>query len=200
METTDGCTIQTYTSSDGYCWRYRRYPAVGPPRGRVVALHGIQSHGGWYTASCRHLAEAGYAVDFLDRRGSGLNQAARGDTPSFRRLLADIAEFVRQDAAPPFVLGISWGGKLAVALEQFHPGLTCGLLLMTPGVCPRVRPPFRQRRSSRIAGGSGSRHNPPPWRNAFPPSVAIRPRACAATAAKTGRDGWLPSTGSRPTI
>ena len=38
----------------------------------------------------------------------------------------------------------------------------------------------------------GSRDNPSPWRHAFPPSAATRPRACAATAARTGRAGWWP--------
>jgi alpha-beta hydrolase superfamily lysophospholipase len=144
MEDADGCTIETFTASDGYRWHYRRYPPANPVRGRVVALHGIQSHGGWYTDSCQYLARAGYAVDFLERRGCGLNEQARGDAPSFRRLLADVAEFLR-GTLPPFLLAISWGGKLAVALERFHPGLTQGLVLLTPGLCPRIKPTTRQR-------------------------------------------------------
>jgi alpha-beta hydrolase superfamily lysophospholipase len=144
MGSTDGCTLETWTATDSYRWRYRHYPPSGPQKGRVVALHGIQSHGGWYTASCRFLADAGYGVDFLDRRGSGLNEEARGDAPGFRRLLADIAEFLRP-GPKAFLVGISWGGKLAVALEQFYPGLASGLVLLTPGLCPRVRPPARQR-------------------------------------------------------
>jgi acylglycerol lipase len=145
MESPDpNCSIESFTASDGYRWQFRRYPALGLPRARVVALHGIQSHGGWYGESCRYLARAGFAVDFLDRRGSGLNEKARGDTPGFRRLLADIAEFLR-DRESAFLLGISWGGKLAVGLEQFYPGITRGLILMTPGLCPRVRPPARMR-------------------------------------------------------
>jgi alpha-beta hydrolase superfamily lysophospholipase len=137
-------TIGTFTASDGYRFRYRRFPAVGPPRGRVVALHGIQSHGGWYTASCRYLAQAGFTVEFLDRRGSGLNDQARGDTPGFRRLLKDIAEFLGT-SEPAFLMAISWGGKLGVALEHRHPGITRGLVLLTPGICPRIRPPARVR-------------------------------------------------------
>ncbi len=137
-------TVETFTASDGYCFRYRRFRAVGPPRGRVVSLHGIQSHGGWYTESCHCLAQAGYTVEFLDRRGSGLNNQARGDTPGFRRLLDDIAEFLRA-GEPAFLMGISWGGKLAVGLEHRFPGITRGLVLLTPGICPRVRPPARVR-------------------------------------------------------
>ncbi len=64
-------------------------------RARVVCIHGIQSHGGWYEYSCRRLAEAGFEVFFLDRRGSGLNAQARGDAPNFRRrLIEDVAEFL----------------------------------------------------------------------------------------------------------
>ncbi len=136
--------VETFTASDGYRFHYRRFSPVGPSRGRVVALHGIQSHGGWYTESCRYLAQAGYTVEFLDRRGSGLNEQARGDTPGFRRLLDDIAEFLRA-GEPAFLLAISWGGKLAVGLEHRYPGISRGLILLTPGICPKVRPPARVR-------------------------------------------------------
>jgi len=143
---------RTYTVSDGYRCHYRDYPAAGTPRGRVVFVHGIQSHAGWYEHSCRRLSQAGFAVSFLDRRGSGQNSEARGDAPSFRRLLDDIAEFLRslreQDAALPiFLAGISWGGKPVVALQRRHPGLVDGLALLCPGFCPRVGP----RRKERLA-------------------------------------------------
>jgi alpha-beta hydrolase superfamily lysophospholipase len=143
-------TLRTYTTSDGYPCHYRDYPAAGTPRGRVVFVHGIQSHAGWYEGSCRRLGQAGFAVSFLDRRGSGQNTQARGDTPSFRRLLDDLAEFLRplrqQDAALPiFLAGISWGGKPVVALQRRHPGLVDGLALFCPGFCPRVGPKRKER-------------------------------------------------------
>jgi alpha-beta hydrolase superfamily lysophospholipase len=46
---------------------------------------------------------------------------------------------------PRFLVGISWGGKLAVGLQRRHPGLTDGLVLIAPGLCPRLRPPFGER-------------------------------------------------------
>lgn len=142
----DGCRIETFTTSDGYPVRYRLYPAQGERRGQLVYLHGIQSHGGWYTASCRHLAAAGWEVAFVDRRGSGLNEPARGDAPSFRRLVADLNEFIGAWCdRPPMLVAVSWGGKLAVALEYFFPGRTAGLALLTPGLCPKIRPPLGQR-------------------------------------------------------
>jgi alpha-beta hydrolase superfamily lysophospholipase len=115
-----------------------------------VFLHGIRSHGGWYTRSCAEFAAAGFDVYFLDRRGSGLNAAHRGDAPSFRRLLDDVAEFVQSLRAERawlqvFVCGISWGGKLAVGLPYRRPGLTDGLVLLCPGLVPKVSPPFLRR-------------------------------------------------------
>lgn len=149
-------TVESFTAGDGYVWRYRRFLAIGPARGELVFIHGIQSHGGWYEGSCAEFAQAGYNVSFLDRRGSGLNAEGRGDAPSFRRLLDDLAEFLtmlpravtRDDKVakvPVFLGAISWGGKLAVALERRHPGLVDGLVLLCPGMFSRVRPSLGQR-------------------------------------------------------
>ncbi len=147
-DTASACSVATYTAEDGYRLHYRRYPAAGATKAYVIGLHGIQSHGGWYGYSCGRLSRAGFDVSFLDRRGSGLNTQDRGDTPSFRRLLDDIAEFLvwyRTDERPVFLVGISWGGKLAVALPRRYPGMIDGMALLCPGICPRIRPPFLER-------------------------------------------------------
>ena len=135
-----------FQASDGYALAYRDYPAHPPERARIVAIHGIQSHAGWYEGSCRALARAGCRVQFVDRRGSGANQVNRGDTPGYRRLVDDLAEFIKRSrtdlppGVPLFLLAISWGGKLAVALEERHANLIDGLILITPGFFPRVAP------------------------------------------------------------
>ena len=147
--------LSTFPASDGYAFHFRRSAPAGAPRARLVFVHGIRSHGGWYTRSCARLAEAGFDVYFLDRRGAGLNESHRGDAPSFRRLLDDIAEFVTHvraegPALPTFLCGISWGGKLAVGVPYRAPGLVDGLVLLCPGLAPKITPPFVQR--ARIAG------------------------------------------------
>lgn len=149
-------TVLEHVAGDGYAWRYRRYPALSAPRAEIVFLHGIQSHAGWYDGTCTRLARDGYNISFLDRRGAGMNARDRGDAPSFRRLLDDVAEFLSalprtapRDQAmgrlPLIVAGISWGGKLAVALERRHPGLMDGLVLLCPGFFSRVRSSLLQR-------------------------------------------------------
>lgn len=139
--------LDTFTAGDGYRWYYRQFVSPGTPRARVIFIHGIQSHGGWYTRSCARLAEAGFEVFFLDRRGSGFNTAHRGDAPGFRRLLDDIAEFIQAlpRDRPRFLAAISWGGKLGVGLQYRHPRLVTGLALLCPGFFPIVKPPLWQR-------------------------------------------------------
>jgi alpha-beta hydrolase superfamily lysophospholipase len=141
----DGWTEHHHAASDGYQLCARHYAAVGVSRARIVCVHGIQSHAGWYSHSCRRLAEAGYDVSFLDRRGSGRNTVGRGDAPSFRRLLDDVGEFLPRLPRPLFLVAISWGGKLAAGLMRRQPGLIDGLILVAPGFCPRVAPTPRER-------------------------------------------------------
>ena len=107
--------ISSFITSGGYKLHYRHFYPVGIIKGTIVFIHGIQSHGGWYETSCKKFAQAGYRVLFLDRRGSGLNEVSRGDSPSFRTLLDDLKEFLQYQrkeiaGATPLILGaISWG-------------------------------------------------------------------------------------------
>lgn len=139
-----------FPASDGYRFYARRYAPAGVPCGRVVMLHGIRSHGGWYARSCGQLRDAGYEVHFLDRRGSGWNTARRGDCPSFRRLIDDVAEYLydlrtARAFLPTFLAGISWGGKLALGVPIRRPGLIDGTMLLCPGLAPKVGPSLPRR-------------------------------------------------------
>ncbi len=136
-----------FTASDGYTVHYRHYEPAGEPTARVVFLHGIQSHGGWYTRSCAEIAAAGFDVYFLDRRGCGRNQEARGDARRFRRLQDDIAEFIKTlpTDKPIILAGISWGGKLAAAFPYRAPGMVQKIALLCPGLFPKITPGFLQR-------------------------------------------------------
>lgn len=148
------------------CWRH--YEPARPAVGRFVVLHGIRSHGGWYTRSCQQLQDAGYEVCFLDRRGAGLNTAHRGDCPGYRRLIIDVIEFIqdlrRSRAHLPITLaGISWGGKLAAAVAAARPGFIDRLALLSPGFCPKVSPSLLQKIAiARASVRDPSRHFPIP--------------------------------------
>lgn len=164
--------IRTFRASDGYELHYRHFPAsTDLPRVVVVGLHGIQSHSGWYEYSSGKLAEAGFEVNFLDRRGSGLNSHKRGDAPHADRLIADVVQFLqlvrheiqqRPGSAPTtcVLMGVSWGGKLAAAVAARRPELVDGLALLYPGIFARVRARADQRRLIRLANAWGKGGKP----------------------------------------
>jgi acylglycerol lipase len=136
--------FQRWTMSDRYTLRGRVWPPTCPNSPHaVIYLHGIQSHGGWFEWSASRLAQHGQPVILPDRRGSGLNHAARGDTPSAERWLLDVDElatWAREEyGVGGFdVVGVSWGGKLALAWTLRHAECVSRLLLIGPGLFPAV--------------------------------------------------------------
>ncbi len=150
-----------FKTTDGALHTARRWsrPGLVPDRGTIVCLHGIQSHSGWYGWSSTRLAQAGWSVNFPDRRGSGRSEAPRGDTPSAERLIADVVEFVREIQevnAPCILLGLSWGARPAAILAARHPELFRRLILLYPGIHTHVRPTFWQRQAIRGATWCGA--------------------------------------------
>lgn len=120
------------------------------PRGGVLYLHGIQSHGEWFTGSAQRLADAGLAVLLPDRRGSGRNEVDRGHAPSARILLRDVADsldelHVRTGFDRFHLVGVSWGGKLAAAFCGHARTRVASLTLVAPGLFPRVDIPLTQK-------------------------------------------------------
>ena len=141
--TEPGMDHRTFEASDGYPLHVGLWRSALPIKGMVVILHGVQSHSGWYHSLGRTLAAAGFQASFPDRRGSGPNLRDRGHAPSGRRLVQDIAEWLRslRDEQPdlPIVLaGISWGAKIVLIVAARHPELVDGIALICPGLLPRV--------------------------------------------------------------
>ncbi len=136
--------------SDGYTGLARYWPPQGQVRGAVLYLHGIQSHGGWFEASACRLAQAGLHVLQPDRRGSGLNERDRGHARSSGRLLSDVIEataWLKGKAGNRKVslVGVSWGGKLALAAGMRQNGDIDRLVLVAPGLFPQVDLPIGQK-------------------------------------------------------
>ena len=130
-----------HVAADGYRCQVRRWQ---PPQAtaRIVLIHGLMSHGGWYLRGCRHLARAGFEVHALDRRGSGLNVAQRGDVPSWDVWMTDVMEYLTSLPATRanIVLGVCWGAKLALALAIHWPEHIAAVGLLCPGLFAQRTP------------------------------------------------------------
>ncbi|MEM6776477.1 MAG: alpha/beta fold hydrolase [Planctomycetota bacterium] len=156
---------------DGTPLKYRRWQHASP-KCHVVMVHGVISHGGWYVQSCDRLHAAGFGVDFLDRRGSGLNEEDRGDVDRFETWIDDLRAHVaslrqRSPNVPIVLFGISWGGKLACEFVKRHPDLVASLALICPGLFAKQFPSAMKHRV--LAGlkaiGLGSLTFPIPLRD-----------------------------------
>lgn len=142
--------FREFIASDGYPIRFRHWPSA-THHGVILALHGIQSHSGWYKYSSRRLAEAGFDVYFADRRGSGFNGRQRGHAAHGLRLVQDVRA-LRQLAlaehdpdTPVTLLGLSWGAKTAAATACLFPEEFHRLVLLYPGILPHLKFTVKQR-------------------------------------------------------
>ena len=139
-----GAESRFLAASDGVdlhylCWSSGR----SPPRAVIVFLHGIASHAGWFGETAADLNRQGVAVYGPDRRGSGRSGGPRGHLERYGRALDDVEEMVRLvsselRATPIFLAASSWAAKLAVVYAAQRPGSLSGLLLLGPGLLPKV--------------------------------------------------------------
>ncbi|HRZ86676.1 MAG TPA: alpha/beta fold hydrolase [bacterium] len=141
--------IRTIKTFDHYRLLYR-YWDVPSPRGVVICLHGVQSHSEWFARSCQYLADRGYRVYAPDRRGSGMNNAQRGDCPWYQAFLFDVRLFVdieqkMSPRMPVHLMGVSWGGKLAAMTAIQYPAGIRSVILIAPGLAEKVDLPFREK-------------------------------------------------------
>jgi acylglycerol lipase len=108
----------TCKAKDGAVLMGRRHAVRGRPRAVIIALHGLQSHSGWWTEMAGHLAAQGVEMWCPDRRGSGLNTGmhfAEGHIANWQVWVDDVEALVSHvKASSPgskvVLLGHSLGG------------------------------------------------------------------------------------------
>lgn len=135
--------IITHTFSDGYAVSMRYWQGDG--RGVILYIHGIQSHGLWFEQSASVLANEGFSVLLPDRRGSGLNEIARGDVNNFGRWIDDMVELIDWLGAKVHIVSVSWGGKLAMGLAKSAYEKMASITLIAPGIFPVVDVPVSRK-------------------------------------------------------
>ena len=132
-----GEQLRSVECADGYRLRYRTWLPAGTPCGTLVLLNGVMSHAGWFQPLACHIAGAGLKLVGADRRGTGLNEDARGDAPSAGALIDDLTRIMdaeRTDGVPLHLGGWCWGAVLAVNMAASYEHELASLLLLAPGL------------------------------------------------------------------
>ena len=143
-----GSSILTITAGDGIVVPVRLFGSEGS-RTPVLMAHGLQSHSGWFSQSAAFVASLGHPVYVIDRRGSGLSQATRGDSKNFMDWNADIEAVrvyatQRHSGTQVYLLGHCFGAIPATVFAETSPKAIKGLMLTTPGIYTHTSIPFSQ--------------------------------------------------------
>ncbi|MCG3196820.1 MAG: alpha/beta fold hydrolase [Candidatus Omnitrophica bacterium] len=131
---------------EGYDLFCKRWTPEGPAKGaRILLTHGIESHTGWYEDTARALAERGFEVSSLDRRGFGRSGGPKGHVESAEDFFADLAVltgFLHEEAEgrPVFAIGVSLGGLLVAAHAMRSPQDLAGVVSVVPAIAVRIKP------------------------------------------------------------
>ncbi len=133
----------TATSADGialFCRDWRPDPTA--TLGGIYLLHGLGEHVGRYDALARELCAAGWRVRAHDHRGHGRSGGARGVLAPAGDLRRDavglVAEFAKECASAPLLLGHSMGGALAAELVLTGAFPVRALVLSSPALALRM--------------------------------------------------------------
>lgn len=129
-------TIRECTTADGYRLQYRSWQE-GESDTLVVTLHGILTHSGWFGEVGDDLLAGGIHTIGHDRRGSGLNQDARGDVAGPQQLVDDLATLVAsQRARYRRIILLGWCLGSCIALHHLlqNDDGGEGLILMSPDI------------------------------------------------------------------
>lgn len=141
-----GGTRWIFQADDGETLHGRKWRPAGKPRAVLVALHGTQSHSGWYADLAERLNSEGWAVYAPDRRHSGLNNpgAQRNEKPTaadcrdwtqwLRDLDAAVGAVLERESSrtPLYVMGSSWSTALCPAYVDPEPDKLAGLRKWRP--------------------------------------------------------------------
>lgn len=141
--------VATFRSNDGkeLACVIHRPRRSHPRRAALIYLHGIESHSGWFDKTAKHITSRGFPVVCLDRRGSGINRENRGFVSGHVERGTSLVEDIHRAVGLAkesgkvdeiYLIGLSWGGKYAMAYDATYPDEVDGMILITPGMKPKV--------------------------------------------------------------
>ncbi len=125
-------------------------PAGGNPSAAVIALHGFNDYGNFFSAPGQFISQAGIACYAYDQRGFGSapNRGLWAGTQTYANDLGQIVSLVRDrhPGIPVFLLGESMGGAVVIAaVTRGNSPNVDGIILAAPAVWGRATMPWHQR-------------------------------------------------------
>jgi acylglycerol lipase len=107
------------------------------PKLVVCMVHGLGEHSGRYIRWAQKFIQAGIAFSALDYRGHGNAEGKRGHSPSFARLLEDIAVFLAETDyhfhdIPKILYGHGMGGNIVLNYYLKKDSQINGLIISSP--------------------------------------------------------------------
>lgn len=133
-------SLGRYITRDGKLLLFRKWQGTGDV---IAYLHGIESNSGWFTQLSSQLAERGFTLYGIDRRGSGLNEEDRGDIKDYNIFFDDIEDALRlvkeqNTGKKVYLMGICWGALLSVNYTLKRKTSPDGLVLLSPAIYRKV--------------------------------------------------------------
>jgi alpha-beta hydrolase superfamily lysophospholipase len=147
-----------WKSLDGLDMYARGWAPQGHPKAAIMLVHGHGEHVARYDHVAAALAEKGYAMLGFDLRGHGKSGGPRGHTPSYNRLMDDIASFSQQTelryaGLPRFLYGHSLGGNLVLNYALRRKPDLHGVIATGPWLKLAFDPPASQVTLGRLLNG-----------------------------------------------
>lgn len=113
-----------------------------------LLLHGVESHSGWFSEIGRELALQGHSVLAYDRPGWGKSQGQRGHLESYNdeiKRIEELANALRVHHSKVHLVGLSWGGMLALYAALRRKVLFDSVTLIAPGIIAESDLPIKDK-------------------------------------------------------
>jgi alpha-beta hydrolase superfamily lysophospholipase len=125
-----------FEGADGMRLFCRRASPLGPPRGALIALHGLGDHSGLYPMLPGAFLPLGFEIFAPDLRGNGRSPGQRAYLDSWSELREDLRRLVirvraERPAIPLFLLGNSLGGLVVLDYALHHPEGVRGVIAVS---------------------------------------------------------------------
>jgi alpha-beta hydrolase superfamily lysophospholipase len=126
-----------WKSTDGITLYAQTWLPDSKPKAVINLIHGLGEHSTRYTAWARQFTAKGYIFRSFDLRGHGRSEGKRGYSPTYQKLISDIAAFLEQGkdefpGLPLFIYGHSLGGNLALNYAIQNVLDVKGLIITSP--------------------------------------------------------------------